>query len=190
MLAELPDGLRLHVERLQEFTSLLGNVVVDEVGHAESFHVRPLEAGQMDPALNQGCEGGRVVGRARDQDPGVWEQSTFEQVGRVAERRSSTHALIVTVQDEEHAILHQVQSTPHLSDRVTQCCRPWQQLPRQVIENGTAAKLAQGNDEGQRRTIALRRPLVQQSQTQGSPSASWTTLHGDASWRLGYGTIA
>lgn len=120
MLAELPDGLRLYVERLEEFTGLLGNIIVNKVGHAEPFNVRPFEAGQMDSALDQGREGGRVAGRARDQDPRVREKSTLQQIGRVAERCSAAHTLIVTVQNEEHAVLHQVQGAPDLGDRVAQ----------------------------------------------------------------------
>lgn len=120
MLAELPDGLRLYVERLKELAGLLGDVIVNEVGHAELFNVRPFEAGQMNPALDQGREGGRIAGRARDQDPRVWEQSALQKIGRVAERRSAAHALVVTVQNEEHAVLHQVQRTPDLGDRVAQ----------------------------------------------------------------------
>lgn len=161
MLAELPDGLRLHVERLKELAGLLGDVVVNEIGHAEPLNVRPLEAGQMDSALDQGREGGRVAGRARDQDPCVWKQSSFQQVGCVAERRPAAHALVVTVQDEEHAVLHQVQGTPHLGDRVPQRGRSWEQFSRQIIQDGAAAKLAQRHEECQSGTVALSRPLMQ-----------------------------
>lgn len=120
MLAELPDGLRLYVESLKEFAGFLGNIIVNKVGHAEPLNVRPFEAGQMDSALDQGREGGRIAGRARDQDPRVREEPTLQQIGRVAERRTATHALIVTVENEEHAILHQVQGAPDLGDRVAQ----------------------------------------------------------------------
>lgn len=66
MLAELPDGLRLHIERLEELAGLLGDVIMNEIGHAEPLDMRPFEAGQVDSALDQGRDGGRVVRRARD----------------------------------------------------------------------------------------------------------------------------
>lgn len=190
MLAELPDGLRLYVERLKEFAGLLGIVVVNKVGHAKPLDVRPFEAGQMDPALDQRREGGRVAGRARDQDPRVRKQSTLQQIGRVAERRSAAHAFVVTVQNEEHPVLHQVQRTPDLGDRVAQRGRSREQFPREIIQDRTAAKFAQRHDKGQSWTVALGRPLMQQSQTEGGPPAPGTTLDGDASRRLGYGAVA
>jgi len=161
MLAELPNGLRLHVERLKEFAGLLGDIVVNEIGYAKPLDVRPLEAGQMDSALDQGRKSGRVAGRACDQDSSIREEPSFQQIRRVAERRSTAHALVVTVQDEEHAVLHQVQSTPHLGNRVAQRGRSWEQFSREIIQDGTAAKLAQRHDECQSGTIVLSRPLVQ-----------------------------
>lgn len=133
MLAELPNGLRLYIERLKEFAGLLGNVIVNKVGHAKSLNVWPFETGQMDPALDQGREGGRVAGRARDQDPRVREQSTLQQIGRVAERRSAAHALIVTVQNEEHTVLHQMQRAPDMGDRIAQRGRSREQFSREII---------------------------------------------------------
>lgn len=139
MLPKLSDGLRLDVQRLEELARLLGDVVVNEIGYAEPFHVRPLETGQVDSALDQGWKGGRVVGRASDQNPGVRKQSTLQEIGSVAERSSTAHALVVAIQDEEHAILHEVQGAPHLGDRITQRSRSREQFSRQVSQDGTAA---------------------------------------------------
>ena len=78
----------------------------------------------MDPSLDEGREHGRVAGRARDQDPRVREQAPLQKVYRVGQGRSAAHALVVPVQDEQHAILHQVERAPHLGDGVADGCRP------------------------------------------------------------------
>lgn len=142
MLTELPDGLRLYVQLLEKLASLLGDIVVNKIGHAELLHVLPLEASQMNSALYQGRERGGVAGRAGNQNSGVREQSTLQEVGCVAERRSAAHALVVAVQDEEYAVFHKVQGAPHLWDRVAQRSRSREQLSCQVVEHGATAEFA------------------------------------------------